>query len=387
MVLQVPEEWVSIINQKINANDFPRDFNLRRLNQKINTSMSKKYLFFLRFFIDNRLDCKVKCTQCSLLLYIYEFKFVVSNKHSNQLNTKCNSCIHPKTALSHKQETIKGLRNRSKRKYKECPDTGERNFINAIEAQNNKCFYTGIPFEDFGKFSASPERFDRTRGYAVCGNVAAISQITNVGHQMNWDLELTKAMLNPLSHPLIISGVTEHNYEIHRMVGRMEHNSSIRNKRSGVTSHRCELTNSDVVEILKRQEYRCAISRLPLALAVGHPFNASADRLDNTRGYTKDNVRIVIARLNDRHSWTPDDYNKLLRYSSIMIREKFPEYIQSFNFLETKSGSKTPVNTKKRTRAQVNNIVFQAGVDPNMRFEEWQRYYEEQNKNKRKINF
>lgn len=65
-------------------------------------------------------------------------------------------------------------------------------------------------------------------------------------------------------------------------------------------------------EEMARLSYRCEVTRLPFSPArTGNgrnPFAPSADRKDNSKGYTTDNVRLVLASVNialsdwgDRH--------------------------------------------------------------------------------------
>jgi hypothetical protein len=53
--------------------------------------------------------------------------------------------------------------------------------------------------------------------------------------------------------------------------------------------------------LLKEQGRLCAISGIPLTFIKGQghiPTNASVDRIDSTKGYTKDNVQLVAHQVN-----------------------------------------------------------------------------------------
>lgn len=57
--------------------------------------------------------------------------------------------------------------------------------------------------------------------------------------------------------------------------------------------------------LLQKQNGLCALSRVPLTFAkgVGHvPTNASIDRLDPNKGYTRDNVQLVANQVNTMKS-------------------------------------------------------------------------------------
>jgi hypothetical protein len=63
------------------------------------------------------------------------------------------------------------------------------------------------------------------------------------------------------------------------------------------------LTLSGLAGLLALQEYRCAVTGLPFVLEPDAdywrgPYSASLDRIDVSRGYTPDNVRLVLACVN-----------------------------------------------------------------------------------------
>lgn len=54
-------------------------------------------------------------------------------------------------------------------------------------------------------------------------------------------------------------------------------------------------------ELYQKQQGKCAISGLPMTYYVGsgrNHYNISIDRIDSTKGYTKDNVQLVCAQVN-----------------------------------------------------------------------------------------
>lgn len=62
------------------------------------------------------------------------------------------------------------------------------------------------------------------------------------------------------------------------------------------------LTADDIVEMLEEQDGRCALSGIPFdaETRLGHrrPYKPSIDRVDSSRGYLRDNVRLVCVAIN-----------------------------------------------------------------------------------------
>jgi hypothetical protein len=65
------------------------------------------------------------------------------------------------------------------------------------------------------------------------------------------------------------------------------------------TSHECDENLFQLfIDILKKQGGRCAITGIPLVYKMNHRFAASPDRIDDSKGYVKGNVRFIISPLN-----------------------------------------------------------------------------------------
>jgi hypothetical protein len=65
------------------------------------------------------------------------------------------------------------------------------------------------------------------------------------------------------------------------------------------TSHDCDENIFQLfVDIIKEQGGRCAITGIPMVYKMNHQFAASPDRLDDSKGYVKGNVRFIITPLN-----------------------------------------------------------------------------------------
>lgn len=61
------------------------------------------------------------------------------------------------------------------------------------------------------------------------------------------------------------------------------------------------ITFDDVIELYAKQQSKCAITKVTLTHAHGNgriKTNISIDRIDNTKGYTKDNIQLVCDIVN-----------------------------------------------------------------------------------------
>jgi ribosomal protein L37E len=60
-----------------------------------------------------------------------------------------------------------------------------------------------------------------------------------------------------------------------------------------------EFTIEEAMEIWRNQNGECAVTGFPMTHSMENfEFSASIDRMDNSLGYTKGNVRLVCARVN-----------------------------------------------------------------------------------------
>ncbi len=53
-----------------------------------------------------------------------------------------------------------------------------------------------------------------------------------------------------------------------------------------------------LLELLKKQEYKCAITRLSMSHKIGRPDTMSVDRIDSSKGYIINNVQLVCQLVN-----------------------------------------------------------------------------------------
>ena len=95
-------------------------------------------------------------------------------------------------------------------------------------------------------------------------------------------------------------------------------------RRQRATGLPMELTLADIEEMLRLQEWRCAVSGIRFELTPQPdrfyaPWRPSLDRIDNARGYVPGNVRIVCVIAN----WAMGEWGEaaLLRLARAVIRK------------------------------------------------------------------
>ena len=67
-----------------------------------------------------------------------------------------------------------------------------------------------------------------------------------------------------------------------------------------------KLTLVDVYRLWKEQEGRCVLTGHELDLIGGIPYGLSIERIENHRGYTADNIRLVTGAINKMRGSLPD---------------------------------------------------------------------------------
>ena len=96
--------------------------------------------------------------------------------------------------------------------------------------------------------------------------------------------------------------------------GKMLDNARRRSKESGLGF---SLNTRDIVALMAEQAGRCAASGLPFSVSKfpayrSRPFAPSIDRMDNARGYTRDNVRLVCIAANIAiNEWGEDVFTRI----------------------------------------------------------------------------
>ncbi|MBX5010836.1 hypothetical protein HJB67_12815 [Rhizobium lentis] len=116
----------------------------------------------------------------------------------------------------------------------------------------------------------------------------------------------------------IISGLpsehrSEHTEAEDAAARKMLANANGRSKKKGMDT---DLSVEVIIDMMRKQGFRCAVTLLPFDLdwkktsgAKRNAYAPSLDRVDNNKGYTKDNCRVVLAAVNyAMNEWGLDTY-------------------------------------------------------------------------------
>lgn len=68
-----------------------------------------------------------------------------------------------------------------------------------------------------------------------------------------------------------------------------------------------EITQNDIWDLYIKQNKKCALTGSQITLHKNDKINSSVDRIDSLRGYTKDNIQIVLKEINKIKMDIPQD--------------------------------------------------------------------------------
>jgi hypothetical protein len=82
-------------------------------------------------------------------------------------------------------------------------------------------------------------------------------------------------------------------------------------RRDTVSEH--TITEENIREILEKQQYKCKYSGVNLCYGKGKIFQPSIDRIDNSKGYTPDNIYVVSWAINDaKNDLSMEDFKLMI---------------------------------------------------------------------------
>lgn len=162
--------------------------------------------------------------------------------------------------------------------------------------QGGRCAVSGLPMRP-GEEAKHPlvpslDRIDPTRGYLV-DNVRFVCYFINLMKRDFEDRDVHHILSvhhqgpeqGPLPDPAKVAGKLR---------------ACLRNalRRCKERDWQTDLDIAALVDLYHRQHGRCAVSGVLMALAPLTPFSISIDRIDSSRGYSRDNAQLVCLSVN-----------------------------------------------------------------------------------------
>ena len=84
------------------------------------------------------------------------------------------------------------------------------------------------------------------------------------------------------------------------------------------------ITLKDLQEMYKKQEGKCYYSSLPMSSKILSDFQMSLERLDPSKGYTKENVALICSEFQSACQWTKEKYKE---FTELIMQESPPNVV------------------------------------------------------------
>lgn len=308
----------------------------------------------LEFLVSNDLHTNgLKCTNCHTIKPVYCYRQHKTCKYGLYIKT-CSDCL---LKLKSPWECmLNGMKLRSKKRNHPNPEFTVNELEDMFKQQKGRCFISGdilnAKMFDGDPYNMSCERLDNSKGY-VKGNVVIIAQYLQLGQHYDFGPNEIKSWFNynsvndgfvfnpsDLLKPIrnerekrrkIIKGdkqqCTDCRIFMLKKCFSKNHTvcrncDKIRSKKRRNTPHGFIMNMSQAAKrrmIIKgvksntklsklftdkiiQQKGRCAWTGIPFVYKSRHKFAPSPDRIDDTKSYNYDNVRIIISPLNTRNN-------------------------------------------------------------------------------------
>ena len=99
------------------------------------------------------------------------------------------------------------------------------------------------------------------------------------------------------------------------------HDALVRSKKKNLF---IDITIKDLQELWNKQDGKCALTGFPMTLIWGtgvkNIYNLSIDRIDSSKGYTRDNIQLVCSAANMMKGYM--EYNELIQFCKAIIKRK-----------------------------------------------------------------
>ena len=259
---------------------------------------------------------------------------------------------------------------RRKRKHEDMEEnelTGKK-LLMQYHDQQGLCFYTGIPIINRRKtkdWQTSKERIEPKTGYTLSNTVLVAEEMNN---QRQWTCEKVKSVsvfvnceidntklkkeIFNARHPVRLDSVSTGSWEksngmvhcgfckldfpkeaftsqitngckscqkiicleqrrrmggfIRGLINRANANTKARNLKGRNLDFNIKL--EDILDLIERQNGRCAYSGIPLVFKSGLDWQCSIERIEDDKGYIIGNIKLVCLEFNTPKKWSKEKF-------------------------------------------------------------------------------
>jgi len=270
-----------------------------------------------------------ECSTCGKLKPWSEFhrKRESKNGHSNMCKKCCSSYKKNrwdddrKTGRKFWETLIHATVTNSINKKLSQPTLTKQQCLDLFKTIGGRCQDSNVLMvEQAGKQnSVSLIRNDYMKGYSI-DNIKLVMRSMVVGQLYTLNPQKNKQIFNfdekssEMKHYSEMDIVNDKAISkfINKKLKDCDKSANIRKtKNRNDQSHKFALTETIIVDMLCKQNFRCSITQIPLQFERHNEYSMSIDRLDNSKGYTSDNIRLIISILNTHAGFSDETVSKI----------------------------------------------------------------------------
>ena len=269
---------------KYRCDYFPENYNQQLTCWDCKETKSRRLFPYRKQYKYNK---EKRCKRCNALNNEKRRKFITVDQ---MINAMLASCRHSAKRRG-KKDKSRGMMEITLKDIQELKDK-----------QNNKCVYTGREllwkYNDHNK--ASIDRIDSSKGY-IPSNIQLVIHIANQAKSNLSEEEFRSLMKDIYKMNYTNIQLENKTLETDKKVMAKTKNllktcklsASKRKDKQRIECGEMTLTTKDILELKEKQMNRCVLSGRILRWKYRDRNMVSIDRIDSSKGYTKDNVQLV----------------------------------------------------------------------------------------------
>lgn len=95
------------------------------------------------------------------------------------------------------------------------------------------------------------------------------------------------------------------------LVSSIKSTAKVKTNNGRIDAGKCDIDKKFLIDLYKKQDKKCYYSGLLLNLKTNSEWKCSPERLDDNKGYTKDNVVLICLEFNVPYKWSLEKINKI----------------------------------------------------------------------------